>query len=175
MTSCNPVRPLNVASRKHVGVEVGSTAHHALIEVSLQATAIATSQDDVLRLDFTHEYVACTYTLHFCAQGDARVIRCLEESREQLTTDCRVAMFDHMTRMSEDIDFNKPLKDACSSEIKQNCANVNPGHSRVVRCLQDGKRKKYSDKCKKVRSSSIVVSCFLHARNMSSGQLLRCK
>ena len=99
----------------------------------------------LFRITFAHK-------LHLCPQGDARVIRCLEESKELLTTDCRVAMFDHMTRMSEDIDFNKPLKDACSSEIQQNCANVNPGHSRVIRCLQDGRREKYSDKCKQVCS-----------------------
>lgn len=83
-------------------------------------------------------------------QGDARVIRCLEESREHLSDDCKISIFDHMTRMSEDIDFNKPLKDACSSEIKENCEGVNPGHSRVVRCLQEGKRRKYSDSCKQV-------------------------
>lgn len=85
-------------------------------------------------------------------QGDSRVIRCLEESREQLTQDCKVAIFEHMSSMSEDIDFNKPLKDACSAEIEENCAKVVPGHSRLIRCLQDGNRKKYSDKCQEVRS-----------------------
>lgn len=86
-------------------------------------------------------------------QGDARVIRCLEESRQHLEDDCKVATFDHMTKMSEDIDFNKPLKDSCSAEIKENCGKVNPGDSRVIRCLQDGKRRKYSDKCKEVRTA----------------------
>jgi hypothetical protein len=94
-------------------------------------------------------------------QGDARVIRCLEESRDSLSLDCNVAMFDHMTRMSEDIDFNKPLKDSCSAEILENCAKVKPGHSRVIRCLQDGKRKKYSDKCKEV--CCVVLMSLIHA------------
>jgi hypothetical protein len=91
-------------------------------------------------------------------QGDARVIRCLEEYRKDLTDDCKTTLFDHMTRMSEDIDFNKPLKDSCSAEIKDNCAKVKPGHSSVIRCLQDGERDKYSDKCKEVRVQASEAS-----------------
>ena len=80
------------------------------------------------------------------------MIRCLEENRQHLEDDCKDASFYRMARMSEDIDFNKPLKDACTFEIKENCGKVDPGQSRVVRCLQDGKRKSYSDKCKEVRT-----------------------
>jgi Cysteine rich repeat len=103
-------------------------------------------------------------------QGDARVIRCLEKSRQALQDDCKVALFDHMTLMSEDIDFNKPLKDACSAEIKENCAKVNPGHSRVIRCLQDGERDTYSDKCKAVRGrNSIVHTLAIRIRSVLDG------
>jgi hypothetical protein len=95
----------------------------------------------------------------FCmVQGDGGVIRCLKENSKDLTVDCKAELFDHMTRMSEDIDFNKPLKDSCSAEIKDNCANVKPGHSRVIRCLQDGERDKYSDKCKGVRVQASEAS-----------------
>jgi hypothetical protein len=55
--------------------------------------------------------------------------------------------------MSESIDFNKPLKDACSSEIAEHCADVPSGHARVIRCLQDasGDGNTFGSRCTEVR------------------------
>jgi Golgi apparatus protein 1 len=39
--------------------------------------------------------------------------------------------------MAEDIDFNYPMKRACAWEVATLCADVEHGHARVMRCLQD--------------------------------------
>jgi golgi apparatus protein 1 len=71
-----------------------------------------------------------------CLQGSARVIRCLEENRSNLDQKCAAALFDHETRMAEDIDFKYPMKRACVFEIRIFCKSVQQGHARVIRCLQ---------------------------------------
>ena len=43
-------------------------------------------------------------------QGSARVIQCLQDSRDQLGVYCRAALFDFEQDMAEDIDFKAPLK-----------------------------------------------------------------
>ena len=53
--------------------------------------------------------------------GDARVLRCLQDSREQLTYECRATLFDQEVRLAEDIDFQFPLKKACAAEIPRFC------------------------------------------------------
>jgi Golgi apparatus protein 1 len=53
--------------------------------------------------------------------GDARVLRCLQDSREQLTYECRATLFDQEVRLAEDIDFQFPLKKACAGEIPRFC------------------------------------------------------
>lgn len=76
-------------------------------------------------------------TLSLCRlQGSARVIRCLQEGREQLSFECRAALFDQEQDMAEDIDFKFPLRAACASEIPAFCKDVRHGHARIVRCLQ---------------------------------------
>ena len=94
----------------------------------------------------------CSASKRSMSQGDARVIRCLEDSREHFEdSDCKAATFDHI---GAGIDFNMPpLKDSCSDDIKENCKGATSGHSQVNRYPQDRKRKAYSDKCKKVRST----------------------
>ncbi|KAK9816541.1 hypothetical protein WJX72_001742 [[Myrmecia] bisecta] len=69
--------------------------------------------------------------------GSARVIRCLQDQREELSYECRTALFDQEVRMAEDIDFKYPMKCACSAEIQKLCVGIPPGHARVIRCLQD--------------------------------------
>lgn len=69
--------------------------------------------------------------------GSARVIRCLQDSRrEELSGDCRGALFDHERAVAEDIDFQFPMQEACAREIKSMCSTVMHGHARVIRCLQ---------------------------------------
>ena len=71
------------------------------------------------------------------AQGSARVIRCLQDAREELSYECRATLFDAEVRMAEDIDFKYPMKRACTAEIGRFCSDKEHGHARVIRCLQD--------------------------------------
>ena len=68
-----------------------------------------------------------------CQQGSARMIRCLQDSRSKLSKDCQASLFDQEVKMAEDIDFKYPLKRACSLEIQTFCADVQRGHSNVIR------------------------------------------
>lgn len=83
-------------------------------------------------------------------QGSARVIRCMQDQRASLTEDCRVTLFDHEVRMSESIDFQLPMKQACSAEISKYCKDVPAGHARVIRCLQSNREDTdFGNKCTK--------------------------
>ncbi|KAI8465216.1 MAG: hypothetical protein J3K34DRAFT_379960 [Monoraphidium minutum] len=80
--------------------------------------------------------------------GSARVIRCLQKQREALSSLCRATLFDEEVRFSENIDFQFPMKAACTKEIKQFCAKVPHGNARVIRCLQENKaHKEFGSKC----------------------------
>lgn len=82
--------------------------------------------------------------------GSARVVRCLQDRRDLLREECRATLFDHEVRMSESIDFNLPMKKACTAEIGKFCADVPSGHARVIRCLQDHKGSSdFGKACKK--------------------------
>ncbi|GBF94315.1 hypothetical protein Rsub_06937 [Raphidocelis subcapitata] len=75
-----------------------------------------------------------------CAEvqpGSARVIRCLQDARADLSQQCTAALFDHEVKMAEDIDFNYPMRRACAWEVATLCADVQHGRARVMRCLQD--------------------------------------
>lgn len=63
----------------------------------------------------------------------------MQDQRVSLTEDCRATLFDHEVRMSESIDFQLPMKQACSAEISKFCQGVPIGHARVIRCLQDNR------------------------------------
>eukprot|EP00951_Prasinocladus_malaysianus_P016396 scaffold127716_cov50-Prasinocladus_malaysianus.AAC.1 len=76
----------------------------------------------------------------FCADvapGSARVIRCLQDSREDLGYECRATLFDQEVRMSESLDFMYPMKKACTKELEQLCKDVPEGHARQIKCLQE--------------------------------------
>lgn len=71
------------------------------------------------------------------APGSARVLRCLQDKRTQLTYECRATLFDQEVRLAEDIDFKFPMKKACGNEIELFCKDVEHGHARVISCLQE--------------------------------------
>lgn len=71
------------------------------------------------------------------AAGSARVIRCLQDRRQDLTAQCSAELFDEEVGMAESIDFQIRMKTTCKAEIKTFCRNVPHGHARVIRCLQD--------------------------------------
>jgi golgi apparatus protein 1 len=64
------------------------------------------------------------------------VIRCLQEKRDHLSDQCRSTLFDQEVTMSESIEFNKPMQDACAEEIETFCDGIPSGHARVLWCLQ---------------------------------------
>ncbi|KAL4418908.1 hypothetical protein ABPG77_004061 [Micractinium sp. CCAP 211/92] len=68
--------------------------------------------------------------------GSASVLRCLARQRGQLSSSCAAKLFDTEVAMAENIDFNWPLKEACTKEIKKHCGGVEHGRGRVIRCLQ---------------------------------------
>jgi hypothetical protein len=67
-------------------------------------------------------------------QGSARVVRCLESHRAELSSACRATLFDEEVRFSENIDFQYPMKKACAEEIEAFCPKVPHGNARVIRC-----------------------------------------
>jgi Golgi apparatus protein 1 len=76
----------------------------------------------------------------FCSgvpPGSARVIRCLQDKREDLSYECRATLFDQEVNMAENIDFQFPMKKNCSTAIDKFCKNIPHGHARVIRCLQE--------------------------------------
>ncbi|KAG2498297.1 hypothetical protein HYH03_003558 [Edaphochlamys debaryana] len=82
--------------------------------------------------------------------GSARVIRCLTNGRDKLSTLCRATLFDEEVRFSENIDFQYPMKMACAKELKMFCKDVPHGEARAIRCLQDKKEDAdFSKECRK--------------------------
>lgn len=92
-------------------------------------------------------------------QGDARIINCLQQARSKLSRACSADLFSHEVMLSESIDFNYPLQQACLDETETHCAGVPHGDARVIRCLQDGNRKLYSEKCRKVCPPPPPAAC----------------
>jgi len=77
------------------------------------------------------------------------VLRCLQDSREQLSYECRATLFDQEVRLAEDIDFKFPMKKACAKEITSFCKDVPHGHARIISCLQEhDEDKEMSSECK---------------------------
>jgi len=69
--------------------------------------------------------------------GSAGVIRCLQDQREALTYECRATLFDQEVRMSENIDFQYPMKKNCKAELKRYCDGIPHGHARAIKCLEE--------------------------------------
>jgi hypothetical protein len=69
-------------------------------------------------------------------QGSARVIRCLQTQRDKLSTKCQTQLFDEEVQFSENIDFQYPMKKACSKEIDRFCKDVPHGNARVIRWVE---------------------------------------
>lgn len=101
--------------------------------------------------------------IKYCAEvapGSARVLRCLQDTRESLSFECRATLFDEEVRMSESLDFQYPMKKACAAELKQFCADVPAGNAKQIRCLQVGAPPLISSKSQAEYPS--VIACFFH-------------
>lgn len=68
--------------------------------------------------------------------GSAAVVHCLQEHQAQLSDACQAKLFDTELAMAESIDFQWPMKEACSEEIEEYCGGVPHGRGRVIRCLE---------------------------------------
>ncbi len=64
------------------------------------------------------------------------MIRCLQSNQGKLSVNCRATLFDEEVKFSENIDFQYPMKKACTKEMETFCAKVPHGNARVIRCLQ---------------------------------------
>eukprot|EP00238_Polyblepharides_amylifera_P013095 CAMPEP_0196572234 /NCGR_PEP_ID=MMETSP1081-20130531/2305_1 /TAXON_ID=36882 /ORGANISM="Pyramimonas amylifera, Strain CCMP720" /LENGTH=880 /DNA_ID=CAMNT_0041889479 /DNA_START=135 /DNA_END=2777 /DNA_ORIENTATION=+ len=83
------------------------------------------------------------------APGSARVLRCLQDNRNQLAYECRATLFDQEVRLAEDIDFKYPMKKACTKETELFCKDIPHGHARVIKCLQEhDEDKEMSTECR---------------------------
>lgn len=81
-----------------------------------------------------HPFSLCPNVCIACPlQGSARVIRCLQSQRDQLSTTCRAMLFDEEIRFGENIDFQYPMKQACTEEIQTFCKDIPHGNARVIR------------------------------------------
>jgi len=81
--------------------------------------------------------------------GSARVLRCLQDNRNQLTYECRATLFDQEVRLAEDIDFQYPMKKACKAEMELFCKDIPHGQARAIGCLQEhDEDKEMSPECR---------------------------
>ncbi|KAL6765630.1 hypothetical protein V8C86DRAFT_2455912 [Haematococcus lacustris] len=88
----------------------------------------------------------------YCANvppGSARVIRCLMEARGRLSAHCKAVLFDEEVRFSSNIDFQYPMKKACTAEMSRFCKDVAHGDAQMIRCLQQNKHQQvFSKACR---------------------------
>ena len=92
----------------------------------------------LLAFELPHDLLFCCLSLKpaWSVQGGARVLRCLQDFREELGYECRATLFDQEVRMAEDIDFKYAMKRACAPEIGRFCSSVPHGRADIIRCLQ---------------------------------------
>jgi hypothetical protein len=57
--------------------------------------------------------------------------------RSDLSYECKATLFDQEVRMAENIDFQFPMKKSCGADISRFCKDVQHGHAKTIRCLQD--------------------------------------
>ncbi|GFH10065.1 uncharacterized protein HaLaN_05313 [Haematococcus lacustris] len=88
----------------------------------------------------------------YCANvppGSARVIRCLMKARGRLSAHCKAVLFDEEVRFSSNIDFQYPMKKACTAEMARFCKDVAHGDAQMIRCLQQNKHQQgFSKACR---------------------------
>ena len=72
--------------------------------------------------------------------GDSRVLECLQEQKEALSSGCSKKVFRVQEAHTKDIRFDAPLHDACTADMKKHCAAVELGGGRVRKCLEKHKK-----------------------------------
>ncbi len=69
----------------------------------------------------------------YCAhveQGGGRIMNCLLDNKDNLTSGCRVRVLRIKEILSD-------LKKSCNNDILKLCDNQEPGEGRLIRCLRD--------------------------------------
>lgn len=67
--------------------------------------------------------------------GEGRIIQCMEENKEKLSTNCRKVH-----------DVTYAFFKACGPDAKKYCPKVRPGHGRIFTCLNSNKDR-LSEQC----------------------------
>ena len=53
--------------------------------------------------------------------------------RDKLSSRCRAVLFDEEVRFSQNIDFQYPMRKACTKEMALYCKDVPHGEARVIK------------------------------------------
>lgn len=65
--------------------------------------------------------------------GGGNFLKCLEDHKDKLTSDCR-------TRSQKVHHLMMELRRACNNDLLQFCDMLKPGEGRILRCLKDNSR-----------------------------------
>lgn len=105
-------------------------------------------------------------------QSSDRIVYC---RREDLSYECRATLFDQEVNMSENIDFQFPMKKACNAAITSFCKDLPHGHARVIRCLQENVENSAMPKECKDQVQEYTTKAASDYRHLSSPyQSIRC-
>jgi hypothetical protein len=65
--------------------------------------------------------------------GEGKIQRCLQEHKEELSTDCRLRFEATLSRSHE-------IQQACAADVTKFCREVAPGRGRLAQCLRQHHR-----------------------------------
>lgn len=73
----------------------------------------------------------------FCSdvpKGEGRIMNCLKEHAADLSAECQQSMDNGKAKIQAGI---KSFQESCSEDMKNFCAEVEPGQGRVLACLKE--------------------------------------
>lgn len=78
--------------------------------------------------------------------GEGRVLACLYAHEDKLSARCEYALYDAVAQLDRAIADITYFANECGNDLKQYCANIQPGEGRVLACL-DKNKAKISQRC----------------------------
>ncbi|XP_017773865.1 PREDICTED: Golgi apparatus protein 1 [Nicrophorus vespilloides] len=112
--------------------------------------------------DFRFSYkfkIACKpYAVRFCqtAKTKAAVVSCLSEKvtndtiagvKSVVQKECRQQLKAQLFQQRENIMFDPKLAQACESDIREHCNEIEHGSAQILECLQSTPEKKLTEQC----------------------------
>lgn len=79
--------------------------------------------------------------------GEGRVLACLYAYGDKLSGKCEYALYDAAVQLERAVAALSYVANECDADIEANCADVQIGEGRLVKCLKTNE-KKVSDRCK---------------------------